>query len=372
MSDYAVRLERLQGAMRALGASLAVFAPSNQMRYLTGWAEEGYERLVALFVPAQGEPAFLVPAINAQHAEANPAGIRRVLGWHDAQGWQEEVKALLAEWGLAGREARVLIDDELHSGHLLRLQARFPGLRCTPAGDAMARLREIKTGDELAALDAAAALIDAIYEEALGALTEGMTESELQDFIFAAFKRHNTTPSFTPMVCFGENGAMPHHATGATTLKRGDIVVLDIGCTWEGYCSDITRTFAFGEPRDLDAARVYEIVSQAHWAAREAAKPGVSGAAVDAAARRIITEAGYGAQFIHRTGHGIGLSDHEDPYIVAGNTVPLQPGMCFSIEPGIYLPGRFGVRIENIVTMTPDGVRSLNAEAPRQLPIINA
>jgi Xaa-Pro aminopeptidase len=138
----------------------------------------------------------------------------------------------------------------------------------------------------------------------------------------------------------------------------------------DSYCSDITRTVAFGRPADPAAPAVYEIVSQAHWAARDAAEPGVTGEQVDAAARKVITDAGYGPQFVHRTGHGIGLSGHEPPYIVGGNTAPLQPGMCFSIEPGIYLPGRLGVRIENIVTMTPDGVRSLNAEAPRQLRVI--
>ncbi|HLK58732.1 MAG TPA: M24 family metallopeptidase, partial [Chthonomonadaceae bacterium] len=149
-----------------------------------------------------------------------------------------------------------------------------------------------------------------------------------------------------------------------------DVVIIDIGCTANHYASDITRTVAFGAPTDPDAATVYEIVYKAHHTAREAAKPGVSGEQVDAAARKVIADAGYGEYFIHRTGHGIGLSTHEPPNIVRGNIAPLQPGMCFSIEPGIYLPGRFGVRIENIVTMTPDGVRSLNAEVSPTLRIV--
>jgi Xaa-Pro aminopeptidase len=236
----------------------------------------------------------------------------------------------------------------------------------------MTNLREVKTPEELDAMAAAARLIDVICEEAIAELSEGMTERELQDVIYAAFKRHQTRPAFTPLVCFGANGAMPHHSSGDTPLKRGDIVIIDIGCLWEGYPSDITRTVAFGEPRDAEAVRVYEIVNAAHWDAREAARVGVTGAEVDAVARKVITDAGYGPQFIHRTGHGIGLSTHEPPDIVSSNTRPLQPGTCFSIEPGIYLPGRFGVRIENIVTMTTDGVRSLNSDAPRRLRIVAA
>jgi Xaa-Pro dipeptidase len=369
MSDYVGRIARLREEMRAAGAEGAVFSASDQMRYLTGWAEPGHERLIGLFVPAQGDLVFVVPAMNAAQAQTNPAGVARVLGWDDATGWLEEARTLLQEWGV-NPGAAVLVDDELFSGHLLRLQAAFPALRWQAAGEAMTRLREIKTPDEIAAMDAAGKLIDTIYERALGELTEGMTETDLADFILAEIKKQSSRPSFAPLICFGANAALPHHHTGFARLKRGDIVIIDIGCVCDGYPSDITRTVAFDNPDDPDAARIYEIVSAAHWAAREAAKPGVTGAEVDAAARKVITDAGYGAQFIHRTGHGIGLSTHEPPDIVASNTAPLRPGMCFSIEPGIYLPGRFGVRIENIVTMTPDGVRSLNAEAPRQLRVI--
>lgn len=370
MSDYKGRIARLQAAMRERKAALTVLAVSDQMRYLAGWAEPGHERLIALFVPAEGEPAFLIPSINAQHAQANPAGIEKVIGWNDATGWHDEATTLLSPYLKEGDE--ILIDDELHSVHLLGLQSLLPEMRYTPAGATMAQLRQIKADDELAALERAATLIDTIYEESLASLTQGMTEREFQAVIFAALQRHGTTPSFTPLICFGANGAMPHHAAGGTRLQPGDVVIIDIGCICDGYCSDITRTVAFGPPSDPDAARVYEIVSEAHWAARHAIQPGVSGEIVDAMARAVIIEAGYGPQFLHRTGHGIGLSAHESPYIVAGNAAPLQPGMCFSVEPGVYLPGRFGVRIENIVTVTTDGARSLNAEAPKTLRIVGA
>jgi Xaa-Pro aminopeptidase len=366
MSDYTGRIVRLQEALRAQGAALAILAGTDQMRYLTGWREGGHERFVGLFVPANGEPAFVVPAMNAPQALRTPAGIARVLGWDDADGWHASAQLLLTQWRL-GSEGRVLVDDELHSVHLLGLQSLAPELRYAAIGETMARLREIKTAEELAAMEKAALLIDIVYEEALDALREGMTETALQDFVYDAIKRNGTKAAFTPLICFGANSALPHHHPGPTALQRGDVVVIDIGCLWQDYASDITRTVAFGEPRDKHAAQVYEIVSRAHWAAREAAKPGVSGEVVDAAARAVITQAGHGPQFLHRTGHGIGLSTHEPPYIVAGNTAPLQAGACFSVEPGIYLLDRFGVRIENIVTLTPDGVRSLNAEASKTL-----
>jgi Xaa-Pro aminopeptidase len=232
----------------------------------------------------------------------------------------------------------------------------------------MAQLREIKTADELSLLRCSAEVTDAVYEECLPALREGMTELEMQEVIAQAYKRRGTRPAFA-IVCFGANSALPHHHTGESRLKRGDIVVLDIGCVLDGYASDITRTVAFGDP-DPEAFRVYEVVYAAHRAAFEAGRPGVTCESVDRAARAVIEQAGYGENFIHRTGHGIGLSTHEPPYIVEGNTRLLEEGMCFSDEPGVYLPGRFGVRVENIVTVTADGLRYLNADPPARLPLL--
>ena len=370
MSDYSGRIARLQAEMRAQGASLTLLAGTDQMRYLTGWREGGHERFVGLFVPAQGAPAFVVPKMNAPQARETPAGIVDVRGWEDHTGWQDEVTRLLVAWGIYGRECTFLIDDELLSVHLLALQDFDISTSYEAAGKIMASLRQIKTEAELAAMQKAADMIDAIYAESLDRLREGVTELEFHDLILAAIKRAGSRPSFSPLICFGANAALPHHHTGDTRLQKGDIVIIDIGCTSDNYASDITRTVSFGEPTDPDAKRVYGIVSEAHLAARAFARPGVSGEETDAAARKVITDAGYGDYFVHRTGHGIGLSTHEPPYIVKGNSEPLQTGMCFSVEPGIYLPGRFGVRIENIVTVTPDGVRSLDADAPTELKIV--
>jgi Xaa-Pro aminopeptidase len=369
MNDYTGRIARLQEVLREQGAGLAVLSWTDQMRYLTGYLEGAHERLLALFVPAQGEAAFVVPSMNAQQARANPAGIGQVLGWTDSETWQPAVQQLLTRYALADG-AKVLIDDELHSVHLLDMQHLFPNLRYEPAGATLAKLRGLKTDGELASLESAAILIDTVFEETVAHLQEGLTETELQEFVFAAIKRHHSTPSFTPLICFGANGAMPHHHTDNTPLHQGDMVVIDIGCTWENYCSDITRTVAFGEPSDVDARKVYQIVSDAHYAARQTVRPGVTCGDVDAAARKVIEAAGYGAEFFHRTGHGIGLSCHEPPNISADNPIVLAPGMCFSIEPGIYLAERFGVRIENIVSVTAEGVRSLNADPARELRVV--
>ena len=369
--DYAGRIARLQELLRTHQISLIILAGTDQMQYLTGWREGGHERFVGLFVPARGEAAFLVPAMNSRQAQANRAGITEALGWKDETGWLEQAQALLTSYAIGAGDI-VLVDNELHSVHLLALQHLAPGVTFQPAGLAMTAMRQIKSEDELTALETAAKLIDTIFEETVAMLREGVTELDVADFVHSACKRHGTSVSFAPLICFGANGSHPHHHTGDTQLKRGDAVIIDIGCLWEHYASDITRTVSFGEPSDPDARKVYGIVSAAHWAARNAAKPNSNGETVDAAARQVITEAGYGEYFVHRAGHGIGLSTHEPPDMVAGSMTPLAPGMCFSVEPGIYLPERFGVRIENIVTVTENGVRSLNAEADRELRIVEA
>jgi Xaa-Pro dipeptidase len=366
MPDYAQRIAKVQEVLRLKGLGGAVFAPSDQMRYLTGWAEYGHERLIALFVPSQGEPEFVVPSMNASQAKDNAAGISGVRGWEDETGWHGTVGDLLCKWNLNGQG--LAVDDELFSVHLMGIQSLAPGSPCVPASDLMATLREIKTAEELDLMDKSGALTDAAYEESITELRQGMTELELQDRITQAYKARGTRPAFA-LICFGANSALPHHHVGITRLKTGDVVIIDIGCILDGYASDITRTVAFGEP-DMEARNVYDIVYRAHRAAFDASKPGVTCDSVDKAARDVIDLAGYGDYFIHRTGHGIGLSTHEPPYIVKGNKQHVGVGMCFSDEPGIYLPGRFGVRIENIVTVTESGVRYMNAEPANHLIVV--
>lgn len=365
MPDYAGRIAKAQALLRDTGLGGAALAPTDHMRYLTGWAEQGYERLIALFLPASGEPVFVVPELNAEQARANPAGIADVRGWSDASGWLEVAFGAMRDLGFGGRAA---VDDELAAAHLLGLQSLDPAIRWQTLGPLLARLREIKDADELEALRRSARVADAAYLAVLPSLRPGITEAAVRSELGRFFEDQGAR-SWFGLVCFGANSAHPHHHSGPTALREGDVVILDLGCVLDDYASDITRTVAYGEPGP-GARQVYSIVLDAHRAAQRAAKPGVACQDVDRAARTVIADAGYGECFIHRTGHGIGLSGHEPPYIVEGNDRILQPGMCFSDEPGIYLPGRYGVRIENILSVTGAGAESLNAAPSERLVVL--
>ncbi|CEK12885.1 Xaa-Pro aminopeptidase [Chthonomonas calidirosea] len=369
MNIYHERIQRLQALMQQEGYRLAILSFSDQMRYLTGYVENGHKRFLALFVPWVDEPVFVVPKMNVAQASQNLAQISLVYGWEDSSGWQDTVRTLFRGWDIRPGQA-VLVDDELYAVHLLGLQSIAPNLTYLPADPVLSRLRRVKTPDELSAMRRAAEIIDTVMEATLASLKEGVTEIEVAALVEQQIQQHRSTPSFEPLICFGANAAMPHHTPDATPLKRGDMVIVDIGCTWEHYASDTTRTVAFGAPPDEEAERVYRTVAEAHVAAFAAVRPGILCEEIDRAARQVIQMAGYGENFIHRTGHGIGLSCHEPPYIQEGNTLPLEPGFCFSIEPGIYLSGRYGVRLENIVTVTETGALSLNRPIPKTLPII--
>src|SRR5215218_3258009 len=224
---------------------------------------------------------------------------------------------------------------------------------------ALPMLRAVKDDDELERLAAAAKAADACFEEILKVRFEGRRETEVAADLAALLVDHGHSQVDFTVVGSGPNGANPHHEAGDRTIQRGDMVVIDFGAQKDGYGSDTSRTVHVGEPTD-EEREVFEIVQAAQQAGYEAVRPGVECQEIDRAARRVIADAGRGDQFIHRTGHGIGLTTHEPPYMVDGEKHRLEPGMCFSIEPGIYVPGRFGVRIEDIVTVTEDGGRRLN------------
>jgi Xaa-Pro aminopeptidase len=254
---------------------------------------------------------------------------------------------------------RYTISDSAWAMHLLGLQRTLPGTSYVSLTEGLPMLRAIKDEHELARLATAGAGADAAFEEILGVRFAGRTENEVAVDLAALLRKHgHSTVDFT-IVGSGPNGANPHHEAGPRTIQPGDAVVLDFGGLCDGYGSDTTRTVCVGEPSE-EVRTVYEVVRQAQQAAFEAVRPGVPCQEIDRVARQVIADAGYGEYFVHRVGHGIGLSTHEPPYMVEGEQQPLVPGMCFSIEPGIYLPGRFGVRIEDIVTVTEDGGRRLN------------
>jgi len=331
------------------------------LRYVTGYDAHQQERLTCLVVPAEQPPFLVVPRLELPAALASPAGDIGL----DITAWEEtdDPYALVAR--RLGPVTSVGLADRMWALMTLRLRAALPAARQGLASEALRGLRIRKTPAEVAALREAGEAIDRVHARLPGWLRPGRTELEVAaDIADAIVAEGHARADFT-IVASGPNAASPHHGASGRVLTAGDAVVVDIGGTMpSGYCSDCTRTYVIGAPPP-DFAAYYQVLKDAQEAACAAVRPGISAEAVDAAAREPITEAGYGDHFIHRTGHGIGLECHEDPYIVAGNAEPLQQGMAFSIEPGIY-PGAHGARIEDIVICTEQGGERLN-NASREL-----
>jgi Xaa-Pro aminopeptidase len=362
-TSYEERLVKVRGALADAGTDAVLLTPGPDFYYLTGISVYAGERLLALIVPREGAPRFVAPEMNRDQLPGPIAGAE-VRTWTDADGYRSAAAAALAAGGL--ERGVVAVDDEMRAAFLLDLQSVCPDARWQSAGEVMRRLRIRKDAAELERMARAAAVADAVIPAAAAACRPGRSEEAVAADVRAAMEqlpRGEGAPGLSVygvIVASGPNSALPHHHTGTRALQAGDVVVLDYGCELEAYHSDITLTLSLGEP-EAERDRVYRVVWEAQQRALEAVRPGVPAEAIDRAARETIAAAGYGDAFLHRTGHGIGLQVHEPPYLVAGNTQPLEEGMCFSIEPGIYLAGRFGVRLEVIVTVTADGVELLNA-----------
>jgi Xaa-Pro aminopeptidase len=300
------------------------------------------------------EPALILPTLERPDAERAPsAGKIRLTDWADGSDAYAAAAPLLDP---AGSYA---ISDSAWALQLLALQQALPGTRYVSMSSTLPMLRGVKDANELERLAAAGAAADASFEQIAKVRFAGRAESEIAADLAGFLRNHGHSEVDFTVVGSGPNGANPHHEMSERRIEEGDMVVLDFGGIKDGYGSDTTRTVHVGEPSD-EEGEVYEIVRRAQQAGFEAVRPGVECQEIDRAARRVIDDAGYGEQFIHRTGHGIGLTTHEPPYMVEGEMHPLEPGMCFSIEPGIYLSGRFGVRIEDIVTVTEEGGLRLN------------
>ena len=350
------------------GTDLLVLTPGSDLRYLTGYHAHAMERLTALAVPRQGEPFLVVPRLEAPMVDVSPAGALGldVLAWDET----EDPFALLARAAtarLGAAPSRVAVGARTWAEHALGVQRALPGSALELAGPVLDRLRMVKSAAEIEELARAGAAIDRVHARMAGFLTVGRTEAAVGADIAAAILEEGHVGVDFTIVGSGPNGASPHHELSDRTIAAGDLVVVDIGGeTSTGYRSDCTRTYVVGGSAPADVAEWYGVLHAAQQAAVAAVRPGVTAEQVDAAARQVIADAGWGGQFIHRTGHGIGLDSHEAPYIVEGNDLPLEPGMAFSVEPGIYLAGRCGARIEDIVVCTDDGARSLNV-GPREL-----
>ncbi len=356
MEIYEKRVKKVQEKMRQDGVDYLLLGPSSNMFYFSGLRTWADERLQLLIIPASGLPAAVLPAMYGEKARGVIAGRFPLFVWEDRQDPLEQVRELIS----ARDGLRVAVDDNLWSSHLIGLMDILTGSSYGPASRVVDFLRKYKDEEEIALMARAGEVADRVMAGVRNEIRPGLSEKELAVFIENSFKRLADDVSFRPIVASGPNGASPHHTSGDRKFRYGDFIVVDCGGLLDGYCSDITRTFCLGKASD-EMKDVYRAVNAANEEAFLAVARGCSGEEADAAARQVITGAGYGPYFTHRTGHGIGLDVHEAPYIVAGSRDKLEPGMTFSIEPGIYLQGKFGVRIEDIVAMTPLGPVRLNS-----------
>jgi D-alanyl-D-alanine dipeptidase len=355
LEDFTARMNRAAGQAVEAGLSGVLVTPGPDLVYFTGYAPTAVtERITLLALHPAREPALVVPVLEQPDAAAaEGAGAVRLPGWKDGDDPYAATAALLEPGG------RYAISDSAWALHVLGLQRTLPASSYVSMTEALPMLRAIKDDDELERLEAAGQAADAAYEEVVRLRFAGRRETEVAADLARLLREAGHSQVDFTVVGSGPNGANPHHEAGERVIEDGDMVVLDFGGLVHGYGSDTTRTVHVGEPT-AEEQRVHDVVRAAQQAAFEAVRPGVACQEIDRVARAVITEAGYGEFFIHRVGHGIGLTTHEPPYMVEGETRLIEPGLCFSIEPGIYLPGRFGVRIEDIVTATPYGVRRLN------------
>ena len=373
---YAHRLREAAAGAAAAGLSGLIITPGYDLRYLTGSRAQTFERLTALVLPADGStPTVVVPRLElaALRESAVPELGVTVRDWVDGEDPYALVAAALGAGSgtgaVTGAQPATAVTDSMPALHLLPLAdilGRVPVL----ATDVLRRLRMIKDESEIDALRKAGAAIDRVHARVPGFLVPGRTEAEVAADIAEAIVAEGHSEVAFIIVGSGPNGADPHHECSERVLCAGDIVVVDIGGPYApGYNSDSTRTYSLGEP-DAEVARQYAVLERAQAEAVAAVRPGISAESVDAVARDVLAAEGLAEAFVHRTGHGIGLSVHEEPYIVTGNDITLEPGMAFSVEPGIYFAGKWGARIEDIVIVTEDGVESVN-NRPHELVIVS-
>jgi Xaa-Pro aminopeptidase len=362
---YARRLAAATAATADSALGGLVITPGDDLRYLLGSRAQTFERLTALVLPSSGTPTVVVPRLELPSLNGSAVeelGIE-VRDWVDG----DNPYRLVTE-ALGGSPTATAVTDSIPALHLVPLTILL-GVMPVLATNVLRQLRMIKEECEIDALCKAGAAIDRVHARVPEFLVPGRTEAEVAADIAEAIVAEGHSAVAFVIVGSGPHGADPHHGYSDRELVAGDLVVVDIGGTYEpGYHSDSTRTYSIGEP-SAEVAQQYSTLQRAQRTAVEAVRPGVTAAQVDAAARDVLAEAGLAENFVHRTGHGIGLNVHEQPYIVAGNELPLAPGMAFSVEPGIYFPGHWGARIEDIVIVTEDGAQAVN-NRPHELIVV--
>jgi Xaa-Pro aminopeptidase len=351
---YQDRIRRLQEQMKLKTVDLVSIAPTANMRYLTGFTPHPDERFCSLLV-SQESYRFVVPDLNAGQVETHTG--MDVMRWSDTQGPEVALETALSGLGLSAGSV-LAADDSMRTDFLLRIQDALLPRKSIPAGVLLNSLRIIKTPEEIQTLSQAAALADRAMAVGIQACQPGVSERQVAFKIAAYFMENGAQNVDFTIVASGPNGAFPHHEVSDRLMQRGDTVILDIGATFNDYKSDITRVVHLGQPpqKVLD---VYSAVLKANRAGSAAALPGTKASQIDQASRSSLANDGLDEYFVHRTGHGLGMEGHEPPWITSTNETILQAGMVFSVEPGVYLPGKFGVRIEDIVTVTDNGCQLL-------------
>ncbi|NOZ06452.1 MAG: aminopeptidase P family protein [Chloroflexi bacterium] len=351
--------------MKKRGMAAVAMVPGPNFFYFTGLTLHRSERLTLALIRVDGRIAFFLPALERTQTENAPHKRFEVFTYSDSEGPDQALLKLAGKMDLQNRVLGIEFRG-MWVGEERALQQAAGGISITPADELFMDLRMIKDDDELTAMRQAIRIAEAALSDTVGEMAAGQTEREIATRLQVALTRHGSDPlPFLPIVVAGPNAASPHALPGDRPIRAGDIVTIDCGASWGGYASDITRNVAVGEITE-ELEHIHSIVWQANGAGRAAVRPGIPAEDVDAATRAVIEEAGYGAYFTHRTGHGLGLDIHEPPYVVGGNRAPLRAGMTFTIEPGIYLPGLGGVRIEDDVVVTADGTETLT-KFPRKL-----
>jgi len=344
--SFAARRERVQQQILQRGLAAMLLSPGSDLAYFSGYRIFGSERLTCLVLPASGVPTLVLPELESPRATAAAPDLAQRT-WRETEDPYALVASLVTDRG------DIAVADQMWALFTLRLQAAIPR-RFAVASELTREQRMRKDKGERDALAAVSAGADRAFARIRSVEFAGRRERDIAADLAAALRAEGHEEVAFTIVASGPNGASPHHQTGDRVIAKGETVVLDFGGTQSWYCSDITRTVVVGTP-DAEMVKVHDTVRRAQEAGYAAARSGTACELVDAASRKVIDDAGYGTYFIHRTGHGIGLDGHEHPYLVSGNREALEPGMAFSIEPGIYLPGRFGVRIEDIAIIGDDG-----------------
>lgn len=371
---YADRLRRIGSLVEERGLAAALIGVGPDLDYLTGYRAMPLERLTMLAVVAAQPPVLVVPRLEEPAARAGLRTEVEIATWMETEDPHALVAGLLERAG--GRAAATIaVSDRLWSLHLLRLQAAAPGTRWVSATEVLRKLRMVKDAAEIELLRLAGAAADRVVAQIAAGPLVGRTEADVADEVRERLRAEGHELAEFAIVASGPNSASPHHEASDRVIEAGEPIVLDIGGALGGYGSDTTRTLwvtGGDDAKGPDEAfrHLFGVLHTAQQAGTAAVRPGVPAEAIDRAARDVIDGEGYAENFFHRTGHGIGLEGHEDPYLVAGNGEALEEGMAFSVEPGIYLPGRYGARIEDIVVCGANGPIALN-QSPRELFVVD-